>query len=254
VESGELCRTEAPKTIREIPLESWAEFEDALQQINHLRQEREAANHGRRFQEPLYRGLGHSDWFLETTLERSYPMENSDADVSLVNYYRKITTSKPVVETLTRKRWANIPGWVEFMNILNEEAENWLDRILGLRPEIYEYLIYLRHHGFPSPLLDWTASPYVAALFAFDSMGSHAERVAIYALVRDTMQGVSSARHFFVIGPYLHTHSRHYLQQSQYSLCVSLQVEGQGQQRRVGCMPRAGMAGDASRSSNLAAV
>src|SRR5579871_975887 len=35
----------------------------------------------------------------------------------------------------------------------------------------YDYMAYLRHHGFPSPLLDWTRSPYVAAFFAFRDLG-----------------------------------------------------------------------------------
>jgi FRG domain len=31
----------------------------------------------------------------------------------------------------------------------------------------YDLLIYTRHHGFPSPLLDWTRSAYIAAFFTF---------------------------------------------------------------------------------------
>lgn len=32
----------------------------------------------------------------------------------------------------------------------------------------YGFMTRLRHHGFPSPLLDWPQSPYIAAFFAFN--------------------------------------------------------------------------------------
>ncbi len=131
------------------------------------------------------------------------------------------------------RNWNEIPECADFEKLLQDESSNWIDRTLSTRPSIYEYLLYLRHHGFPSPILDWTASPYVAAVFAFDAMDRAAKNVVVCAYVRDSLQSFGSDAHLFVVGHYLRTHPRHYLQQSRYSLCVRHTVEQRGDNRHV---------------------
>jgi hypothetical protein len=206
--------------MREIQLGSWSGFEGALQEINHQREER-SKNRSWRFHDLLFRGLGSSEWGLETTLERSCPSERCDETPSLRKYYRKITASKPAIETFSGRRWDKLPTFPEFEGLVTNDAFQWLDMLLSRIPEIYEYLVYLRHHGFPSPLLDWTASPYVAAFFAFDSPPRQAQHVCVYAFLQATDPGGSSDAHFFVVGPYIQAHPRHLVQQCRYSMCVA---------------------------------
>lgn len=157
----------------------------------------------------LFRGQSDHEWGLDTTLERCVPSE-----LSLKRYYHFVLAVKPQIETLTNRRW-EIPDFEKLVEWAGDYNRFMVESLPG-----YDYLIYLRHHGFPSPLLDWTASPYVAAFFAF--RGASAERVAIYAFLEyagHVKTGSSRTPTISCPGPYVRSHSRHFLQQSQYTLC-----------------------------------
>jgi hypothetical protein len=86
----------------------------------------------------------------------------------------------------------------------------------------YEYLAHLRHNGFPSPLLDWTRSPYVAAYFAFSKPQS--DSVAIYGFSetpKNMKVGSVIEPQIRALGPYVKTHKRHLRQQSRYTICAT---------------------------------
>ena len=204
---------------RVVEVNNWSEFEEKLRWLDS-----QVVRDGpidKRFEEPLFRGQGHHycQWRLETTLERFASAESTPAALSLLAYYRKVESCKSTLESLTGRLWPDVPAFPTFKKQLEEDRHGWLDMFLN-GAGVYEYLVYLRHHDFPSPLLDWTASPYIAAFFAFDKVHPSAEHVCVYAFLRKGLHSGSSERHFFPVGPYMRTDQRHYLQQCRYSMCV----------------------------------
>ena len=80
--------------ITNINVRTWEEFQERLKEII------ESEKSKGRKTNFLYRGLGDSDWSLETTLERD---GHEGMIVSL--YYSVISRAKPSIESLTSMRW-----------------------------------------------------------------------------------------------------------------------------------------------------
>src|SRR6266849_213685 len=113
----------------------------------------------------LFRGQPDSEFRLTTTLERA-----GCEDMSFSHFYLLVSRTRPAVETFTGVEW-QVPEYSRQIEESFHDVELFtLHRFPPI--ELYRYLVYLRHHGFPSPLLDWSRSPYIAAFFAFRDLGS----------------------------------------------------------------------------------
>jgi len=198
--------------MKEICLTCWDEYQARIEGIKDKYGSHLLANH--KVQHPvLYRGLTDARYTLKTTLERY-----SSAPWSVKSYEDLVRRCAPQVASYTGKAW-DLPTREE----LEEELRTHDDRSFVHLPS-YSFCVHLRHHGFPSPLLDWTMSPYVAAFFAFaDQPGSSADAVAIFVYINAPRGGhgsIEGTSQISIMGPYVQTHKRHFLQQACYTVCT----------------------------------
>ncbi len=104
----------------------------------------------------IFRGQSNSSWELETSLERS----------GFATKYENIEIS--------------------FLNDFKRGAENFLSS-KNIPTNLIEWLALMQHHGAPTRLLDFSKSIFIASYFAFKSLESNADNVAIWAIDINTI-------------------------------------------------------------------
>jgi hypothetical protein len=138
----------------------------------------------------------------------------------VIDYFRIISRIKTELESFTDKSFEG-PDLPTLEGKFSEYDSGSMEFLMnGISS--YGYLAHVRHHGFPSPLLDWSRSPYIAAFFAFRA-AVRANCVAIYAFIErpTNMKSGSSTRPSITgLGPHVRTHRRHFLQQCEYTVCM----------------------------------
>jgi hypothetical protein len=204
-----------------VSVPNWAAFTTELQKLR----DRLTNDASGKPPELFFRGQSDSSWALTTTLER----EDCEA-MSFADYYQlAVHAVRPAVESLTGVTW-DVPDYSVLMHEAFRSDRELFSSLAFPSVGLYRYMVYLRHHDFPSPLLDWTSSENIAAFFAFRKKNKTETR-SIYVYcerplgMKSWTVGEPAMRR---IGKYVRTHGRHFRQQSDYTMCAAFDEKGAG--------------------------
>lgn len=193
-------------TLKKQMIYSWEEFKSASAELR-------ASSKSKNFPY-LFRGQACADWNLSTTLERS------GHSLAVSDYFHLALRIKTEIEVYTGQRWHGGLGFPDLDMVLSGYDTF---SYAGAEALHFAYISYLRHNGFPSPLLDWSFSPFVAAFFAFREP-QKSELVSIHAYCErpnnSWKTSGSDDPQIRLFGPRIAAHKRHFAQQSQYTICV----------------------------------
>ena len=218
-------------------VEGWEEFAKSVAELVAQRDGGDASL--------LFRGQADARWALKTTWET-----NGYRNISMLDYASHALVLKDEIEILVNQKWQVNPN--ELAGLF--EDQNLIIRFLDAPINGFDYLSYLRQHGFPSPFLDWSRSKFVAAFFAFQTSAIGADNVAIYVFNKSKRR-VKSAGAFPSIFPILARnggHRRHFMQQGVYTLCLDWRDDCNGDARwYISSHESADAAGDALQGDSV---